>query len=170
MAAIAPLELFTNLELSEVVDRVADENPTWDTERLTTAVDQYKRWMYLCAIKPPGLSLGMGGSPGSKDVDEVWHAHLMFTRKYEKDCMVLCGKFLHHQPATKGNPGEKGSFRNTMDLYESTFKDRHPTWFGTDDVVRLAPDDCVSVSCQSDCQSDCGGCSLPCSSQCHDDA
>ncbi len=31
-------------------------------------------------------------------VDELWHAHILDTRKYARDCERLFGKFIHHMP------------------------------------------------------------------------
>lgn len=31
-------------------------------------------------------------------IDMFWHAHILDTRAYERDCQVLFGRFLHHFP------------------------------------------------------------------------
>lgn len=33
-----------------------------------------------------------------KEVDEVWHMHILDTRKYAADCENIFGHFLHHFP------------------------------------------------------------------------
>lgn len=33
-----------------------------------------------------------------KIADEFWHQHILDTRKYESDCSLLFGRFLHHFP------------------------------------------------------------------------
>lgn len=32
------------------------------------------------------------------DVDEYWHEHILYTKKYAEDCDNFFGKFLHHWP------------------------------------------------------------------------
>ena len=36
-------------------------------------------------------------SPDS-DVDEMWHTHILFMRKYEEDCKRICGHVIYHEP------------------------------------------------------------------------
>lgn len=36
--------------------------------------------------------------PPSNDIDEVWHQHILYTRKYAEDCKRFIGFFLHHEP------------------------------------------------------------------------
>ena len=31
-------------------------------------------------------------------VDIFWHTHILFTRKYFKDCEAVFGQYLHHEP------------------------------------------------------------------------
>lgn len=31
-------------------------------------------------------------------VDIFWHTHILFTRKYFKDCEAIFGQYLHHEP------------------------------------------------------------------------
>lgn len=38
----------------------------------------------------------------SKDVDEVWHQMLMFTRSYESFCQSFAGEMIHHEPNLSG--------------------------------------------------------------------
>src|ERR1700733_7352643 len=34
----------------------------------------------------------------SDPVDEVWHSHLLMTKKYRQDCQRLFGQYLDHDP------------------------------------------------------------------------
>lgn len=52
-------------------------------------------------------------------VDEVWHTHIMFTRKYFEDCNLLFGEYLHHDPEFSGN---ETSFQDiTLPAYQKEF-------------------------------------------------
>jgi len=67
-------------------------NKGWSEVRALKAVEDYKK--YLAITK--GLN-GYQLVPNG-DLDEVWHLHLLDTRRYIKDCFVLFGGFLHHYP------------------------------------------------------------------------
>eukprot|EP00750_Incisomonas_marina_P017115 INCI19869.1.p1 GENE.INCI19869.1~~INCI19869.1.p1 ORF type:complete len:177 (+),score=21.08 INCI19869.1:91-621(+) len=115
------------LDLTRVIGRVKKENPDWTPARVATAEQEYRKWLFLCSIKPKGTCLGMG----PKDVDKVWHTHILFTRKYLRDCVRLCGQFVHHRPTTDAEKqkGDNSNYQHTLELYESTFHERHPQWF-----------------------------------------
>lgn len=34
----------------------------------------------------------------SEPLDDIWHAHILDTKKYAEDCDKIFGKFLHHFP------------------------------------------------------------------------
>ncbi len=65
---------------------------SWSEERALNAVEDYKR--YLAITKAlNGYQLVPNG-----DLDEIWHLHLLDTRRYVEDCYTLFGGFLHHYP------------------------------------------------------------------------
>lgn len=169
------------LDLSQVIRRVASENPDWTQQRLDDTVHEYRRWLYLAGIAKRGTPLGMGATAGSKDVDTVWHAHILFTKKYEQDCLRAAGRFIHHTPADPADESDGGNtYANTLRLYEKTFGSRPAIWFegwvanatGTFSPVKPALESCGcrgTNSCNQ-CSSNCrgttcqGGCSSGCSS------
>ena len=57
-----------------------------------------------------------------RDADELWHLHILDTRKYEADCEAIFGRFLNHTPLY-GEPTAKDKklFEETVKLYERTF-------------------------------------------------
>lgn len=40
-----------------------------------------------------------GGNRPTVDVDEMWHTHILDTKKYAADCQRMFGGFLHHIPS-----------------------------------------------------------------------
>lgn len=38
----------------------------------------------------------------SKEIDNLWHTFLLFTKDYEKYCKKILKKFIHHVPKTDG--------------------------------------------------------------------
>lgn len=61
----------------------------------------------------------------SEEVDEVWHSHIMDTRKYFSDCMSAFGEVIHHSPYL-GLDEEKGeeelleAVASTREAYKKT--------------------------------------------------
>jgi len=93
---VPPLPVF---DLSKVMGRVATEHPDWSPERLAEAEAGYRSFLGHVKATP-----GERHVP-SKDVDEVWHAHILFTRQYFGDCQQYLGGYLHHNPFDKKSPG-----------------------------------------------------------------
>lgn len=82
------------------------------------AIEEYRRFAYLA------MTAGHMVSP-SDAVDQVWHMHLMYTRRYWDDwCPNALGGKLHHDPAT-GRSGEKtglnDAYARTLDSYRKAF-------------------------------------------------
>ena len=120
---LSTLSRATALSLDCVQSRVAKENPDWTTTRVDTAVAEYRKWLVLIALKQFD-KLGMC----STDVDEVWHAHILFTRKYAADCEALCGCFIHHQPNSEEEKRDDTNAKNTLSALQQIFGGVHPVW------------------------------------------
>lgn len=58
----------------------------------------------------------------SKDVDEVWHQLLMFTREYKAFTEGFAGQFIHHAPNVDGEDGYDDKFIFDM-MYKELFKE-----------------------------------------------
>lgn len=65
----------------------------WDRQRAENAIAQYRRWLWLLSSYPCERLVP------SRDIDQVWHCHILDTKKYREDCKSLfAGEFLHHNP------------------------------------------------------------------------
>ncbi|RWO35001.1 MAG: hypothetical protein EOS10_01570 [Mesorhizobium sp.] len=63
----------------------------------------------------------------SREVDEAWHLHLVYTRSYWNNfCRGVLGRDIHHEP-TEGGAAENSKFH---DCYKRT-KERYQEEFGT---------------------------------------
>lgn len=89
--AMRKLQLPT-FALANVLARVSKENPDWPSERLQDAEFAYRQYMALCRENPTE------GVAPTQDADEVWHAHILHTKEYARDCQAYFGHFLHHSP------------------------------------------------------------------------
>jgi len=62
----------------------------------------------------------------SKEIDKIWHAHILDTRAYRDDCLQLFGHFMDHYPYF-GIFGDEDyqmlveAFSKTKELYEQHF-------------------------------------------------
>lgn len=90
--------LIQALDLSKIMKKVA-EKLGWTAERAVSAERRYRQFLYM-GLKYPGAPM-----VPDKDIDEVWHAHILDTKRYVADCEAIFGRFIHHVP----NYGERGS-------------------------------------------------------------
>lgn len=64
----------------------------WSLEKADAVESLYKGYLRLCATH-----VGKTIVP-TIDIDEMWHAHILDTRKYQEDCEKVFGGFMHHYP------------------------------------------------------------------------
>lgn len=98
------------------------------------------------------------------DLDQVWHAHVLDTAKYRRDCDFLYDAFLDHFPyfglrSEEDRQDLERGFAATRELYLEVF--------GTDPYASSVASDCSECSCNS-CSSCTNGCG--CTTGCVSDA
>lgn len=103
----------------------------WSADFTRKAIDEYKKFIYLCCILPNGAS-------PSKIVDKVWHMHLIYTQNYWEDfCPNILKRPLHHHPS-KGGQSEKMKhtdwFSDTLKNYMMVFQSEAPEEIWTQQV------------------------------------
>ena len=62
----------------------------------------------------------------SRVVDQVWHAHILFTQEYTEFCNRIIGTYVHHQPTTTSVV--KQGVREFGEIYESYFGPQPKLW------------------------------------------
>ncbi|HWV69160.1 glycine-rich domain-containing protein, partial [Chitinophaga sp.] len=95
----------------------------WSEAFTRQAIQEYKRFIYLCCISPTGAS-------PSEIVDKVWHQHLLYTQNYwEAFCDKTLGRKIHHFPSG-GGKSEKQQYaawqEDTLKLYRQCFGEDPP--------------------------------------------
>jgi len=72
----------------------------------------------------------------SKDVDNLWHTFILFTKDYAHFCKNYFHHFIHHVPETNRNNDLKDfgktrkNFQTFVKVYEDIFAEEiHPIWF-----------------------------------------
>lgn len=115
--------------------RLARENG-WTRAFAERVMEEYRRFVYLA------ITAGHPVTP-SRQVDEAWHLHLVYTRSYwEEMCGRVLGRPLHHDP-TKGGGAEGTKFvdwyARTLDSYARAFGHAPPPDVWPSPAERFAP-------------------------------
>jgi hypothetical protein len=86
------------------------------------AIVEFRKWLLL-------IQLGYGPvAMCSKEVDEVWHTFILFTRSYMSFCEQAFGWYLHHEPATNAVPVPGDAKQTFYAAYREVFGALHPLW------------------------------------------
>ncbi len=122
------------MSLSEAQDRIgridleilklklcdSKEGPGWTIALFEDVEREYRRFLIMYLVYPDR------SMAPSKEVDEMWHYHILDTRKYAADCAEHIGFFFHHFPylGLRGE-GDEQNLRDagnaTLDTYVELF-------------------------------------------------
>jgi hypothetical protein len=64
----------------------------WTLERANQVEPQYKAFLFLIGSRVKAEFVPTFG------IDEMWHMHILDTRKYMADCALHFGEYIHHYP------------------------------------------------------------------------
>lgn len=122
-----------------------EEGEGWSLERCNEVEVRYKRFLYLSVKYPQAII-------PSKEVDAMWHQHILDTRKYAEDCKATFGFFLHHFPYFGMRGPEdaqdlENAFEETCRLYNAEFGE---PYVDMAEVSRKC-NSCGGNSCGSSC-------------------
>jgi hypothetical protein len=135
---IAPadaLERLTDtLDLSMLRMKLADpvEGKGYGDERLDLMEQEYRRFLALRLACPEADTVPC------QIVDEMWHAHILDTIAYRRDCEVIFGRFMDHFPyfGMRGEDDEHAlhdAYEQTLVLYRESFGEPPAgTWIATE--------------------------------------
>lgn len=113
-----------NINLSRIIVQVQRSNPDWDDGRLNEAAREYLRFLQLCKMNP---ELKISAPP---DIDMFWHAHMLDSVNYCRDCNEYFGRYLHHDPCL-GESADLDTVNRTLNIYSATFGvNPTPAWMG----------------------------------------
>lgn len=98
----------------------------WTLPQARAAVDEYRKFCFLACC-------GNGEMTPSREVDEVWHLHLIHTRDYWREFgPKVLGMELHHGP-TRGGADEarrhREQYAHTLAIYEQWFGPPPQAWW-----------------------------------------
>lgn len=102
---------------SAIISRVASENNVPE-EQAAIWYDEMLRWLSL--VNRPVPAELAGPIAPSPDVDEAWHAFILFTEIYTAYCRLHFGQYMHHIPTMPGEEGDHAPYYRSRDriLYE----------------------------------------------------
>jgi hypothetical protein len=109
------------LDLSYIADAMCAESyplPRWKREEALRALRLYKNFLWLHKLHPNTPLVP------TREIDECWHNHILYTQNYQHDCKHIFGHYLHHAPS---QPGEDDAvlmrdYLQTKELYLQEFK------------------------------------------------
>jgi len=112
-----------NIDFSRIINKLVNYNG-WLSEDALLTCKQYRNFLFLNRKYHANEAL-----PPSEDIDEFWHAHILDTEAYAKDCQAIFGKFMHHYPYF-GIDGRSDmhtanrAFETTKELYFKEFGEK----------------------------------------------
>ena len=83
------------LKLDDVLSRVVEER-RWTERQAKEALIWYRNFLWLAYKHRSSRILAI-----NEDSDHLWHAHIMFTKRYSRDCERIFGRFLDHTPTSR---------------------------------------------------------------------
>ncbi len=111
--------------MDDIIKRCQKDH-NYTNEDMIILEKELKKYLILSAlITNNGSGVGMY----SKDVDNLWHSFILFTKDYADFCSKFCNHFIHHIPETNKNttPEKLEEIRNDFQAfiknYEETFQE-----------------------------------------------
>lgn len=101
-----------SLDLTQVIQRVMKEK-RWSKRMAETAALFYKNFLYLCK-KYQNHHL-----VPTQQIDEIWHAHILYTKDYHTLSHTIFGQYLHHHPLHKGQDIGASDHHDPMNLLQT---------------------------------------------------
>lgn len=153
--------IIDRLDLMFPLDRAIQNNPLLAKDLISYGLRDYRQFLYLL-VRYPNTPL-----VPSKLVDLLWHEHILDTRNYERDCLLLTDiagvpRFIHHNPRVM--PGEAKHGNGMADrnrLLQLHFGVPHPHDIDHPNGRIQQPDAAIRLDVQCDTEgfggSDCGG-------------
>jgi hypothetical protein len=115
-------KIIDKLDLEPIMIKTMDseEGMGWSLDFTLRVANEYKKFLILCKENPDIAIVP------SSFVDDFWHFHILDTQKYQEDCELLFGYFLHHFPyfGMRGKEDEenlKMAWSETRQLYKTRF-------------------------------------------------
>ena len=112
------------------------KNCSFSDDEVELAIGEYKRFLSLKIVHP-----NVNFAPTDL-MDEVWHFHILDTKRYSTDCQRMFGKLLHHAPSygPYESPDREEALSNSFERMVALYREQ----YGHDPITRMG-------SCSSAC-------------------
>lgn len=91
----AALKRINAIELGDILVR-ASTRAKWTSAQNRLAEKWYRGYLWLSYLHGKRPVFGIVA-----EADELWHAHIVYTKRYRQDCRRVFGEFLDHNPVHK---------------------------------------------------------------------
>ncbi len=117
------IDLLWVYDFTFIRDRLLEEGMLPE-QIIDQSILEYRKFMTLLRLGYPQLAMF------SREVDEVWHTHILFTQNYTKFCDRVFGKFVHHTPVSRSTAIESvnNSVETFLITYTDVFGEPSPLW------------------------------------------
>lgn len=116
------LKKIQDIDLEPVIFNLTqgEDGPKWTLDHARKAEKWYRRFLFLAVKYPSEIIVP------TKEIDQLWHFHILDTRKYIEDCNTLFGEYFHHFPylGTRGKDDKRSlenAFLRSLALFEFHF-------------------------------------------------
>jgi hypothetical protein len=113
------------IDLKRVMQKLRKDEG-WSEAEAGMAESRYRRFLAMRLLNPDFHLVP------ARDIDKVWHQHILHTKFYFRDCETVFGHYLHHNPGSTDTVEEEHlheSFEKTRDFYVSLFDEPYvDTW------------------------------------------
>jgi hypothetical protein len=104
------------MKLDDILARVKKEQ-RWSAAEAREAKLWYRRFLWLSYQSNFRRTYAI-----SQKADELWHGHIVFTRRYREDCDRVFHRYLDHTPSTGASPKLTGlALKRAKAPYEAAF-------------------------------------------------
>ncbi|MEW6494435.1 MAG: glycine-rich domain-containing protein-like [Cyanobacteriota bacterium] len=112
------LNKLQQLDLELIADQLMQSG--WSRQQISCAIKQYRMFLFLIYLHPNTQLVP------TQEIDLVWHCHILNTRKYRKDCQMLFGRYIDHEPDSQfwgkvDSISLDTAFAQTQALFEQYF-------------------------------------------------
>jgi hypothetical protein len=94
-------EAIRSLKMEKIINKITRKDNSltgiekpWSMQNAQDAVELYKNYLWIVLKYKNQFPF----IPPSKEIDYIWHAHILDTKKYHQDCIDIFGTYLHHDP------------------------------------------------------------------------
>jgi hypothetical protein len=117
----AVLRAINRTKLDDIAARARAYND-WDVAQTRRAIEWYRHYLWA--------SYKHRGQPVFaivQEADELWHAHLAYTKRYRADCQRIFGRFLDHNPVHgRLTKRMRDAFDDAVDWFKKEYPDEFP--------------------------------------------